>query len=137
MATASLGKRLIRTPYGHRLIPFDRHFRHKVDVSGPTQVDQSQGAECDINNIVLRYKTTGTLPVRLNHREPEFLDVSEVPDLQTALNLVSQGQEILSALRQAATDRENSSVENSLALPPGPDPVPAPPVSSPSGSPQP
>ncbi|WNK13638.1 MAG: internal scaffolding protein [Microvirus sp.] len=129
--------RLIRSAYGSRRIKVEPHYRVASIVDGPSPVDQSARDECDINNIILRYKTTGVMPVRLNNREPEFLDVSEVPDLQSALNLVSQGQEILSALRQAQSERENSSLTPLEALPSESDSAPAPPVSSPSGSPQP
>lgn len=116
--------RLRRTAYG--AYPIGSAPRHSVKsfCSGPTQVDQSQRDECDINNIILRYKTTGTLPVRLNHREPQFLDVSEIGDLQQALDQVNHARDIIEALRAEANARANSS-ETPLDETPAPTPPPA------------
>lgn len=114
--------RVMRSAYATHILPerpTDR--RHQTFASGPSPVRQDMRDECDINNIILRYAGTGELPTRLNHREPEYLDVSDVPDLQSALNMVSHAQDILAALRQEAADREAS------ALPPVPPSAPAPP----------
>lgn len=52
---------------------------------------QEFAEECDINVLMARYERTGVL----NHystREPQYLDVTEVPDLQSALQYMQDAQ---------------------------------------------
>lgn len=63
-----------------------------LDCSVEESFTQQQFAEeCDINTIVRRFGLTGQLPQNL--RMPVSGDFTEVPDYQSALNLVLQAQE--------------------------------------------
>lgn len=56
-----------------------------VDCSNlPSLTRQEFAAECDINSLMERYEKTGFLPDHLNRGEPRYLDVSDVPDLMQA-----------------------------------------------------
>jgi len=63
-------------------------------VKGRTK--QSFKAECDINNILARYKATGS--TRVNSRQPVYGDVSSIPDFQYCQNVVIRGQSMFDAL---------------------------------------
>ncbi len=53
---------------------------------------QSFKDECDIDNILKQFKRTG-LVTHVSSRPPQFMDVSEVPDYQTALdNVIETGK---------------------------------------------
>lgn len=70
------------------------------DVPVPSNVDRTKQAfkdECDINNILKRYKTTGMLS-HLARGEPVFLDVSEMPDFRSALEHVKGTQKFFEGL---------------------------------------
>jgi len=61
--------------------------RVQVEFTQPTLTKQSFREECNINSIMARYEKTGLI----NHvagREPIFGDFSEIPDYQTALDIV-------------------------------------------------
>lgn len=65
-----------------------------VDCSNlPSLTRQEFAAECDINTLMEKYEKTGLLtPQMLSSREPSYLDVSDVPDLQSALALVRDAE---------------------------------------------
>lgn len=73
--------------------------RVQTFASGPSAVRQEFGHEADINNVILRFTQTGELPPRLNPVTPDYADVSEMPDLQTALHLVADAEAILAQVR--------------------------------------
>lgn len=54
--------------------------------------------ECDINSLMAKYEKTGILPDAVNNDVPRYLDVSNVPDLQTALELLNQSTAAFMAL---------------------------------------
>lgn len=58
---------------------------------GPGRTKQSMKAECDINNILARYKKTGFLS-HVAQGVPVFADVSEVADYRTAIANVRDAQ---------------------------------------------
>lgn len=59
---------------------------------GPDSMTQQQfEPECNINNIMKRFKTTGELPQSTG--KPIFGDFSQISDYQTALNNVIEAQE--------------------------------------------
>lgn len=71
------------------LPPAEKRERHrvKVEFTEPSLTKQSFREECNINSIMARYEKTGLI----NHvvsRQPIFGDFSEIPDYQTALNIV-------------------------------------------------
>lgn len=47
--------------------------------------------ECDINVLMARYEKTGVLN-HFNARQPQYLDVSEVPDLATSLLYLQEAE---------------------------------------------
>lgn len=63
----------------------------------PSKTDQSFKQDCDVNNIMARFIKTG----QVNHLAKgtaAYHDVSEVPDLDEALNIVAKAQEAFDAL---------------------------------------
>lgn len=73
--------------------------RVQLICSDPSLTHQEFVPECDVNNVILRFAGTGSLPPRLNAREPEFLDVSDIPDnLLDAIEQARSGREFFDAL---------------------------------------
>lgn len=68
-----------------------------LDKFDSSKTKQSFKEECDINNILARYQTTGVLP-DLILENPQYGDFSEVPDYHQALNLVSKAHEQFASL---------------------------------------
>jgi len=68
----------------------DTHERVTLVTSGKTRAQQSFKDECDINNIMRKYRATGLVPQR---GPGEFLDVSAGLDFQAALHLVQEARE--------------------------------------------
>ena len=56
----------------------------------PTKTQQQFEPECNINNIMKKYRTTGTLPTRQG--TPQFGDFSNIIDYQTACNALIEAQ---------------------------------------------
>lgn len=50
----------------------------------PSLTRQEFADECDINKLMAQYEKTGILPSFVNQGEPRYLDVSNVPDLMQA-----------------------------------------------------
>jgi hypothetical protein len=50
----------------------------------PSLTRQEFAEECDINILMAKYEKTGILPSNVNANEPRYLDVSDVPDLMVA-----------------------------------------------------
>lgn len=65
--------------------------------TGKSRTHQSFKAECDINNLMRRYEKTGILD-HVNHVQGRYGDFTVVPDYQTALNRVSQANEMFMML---------------------------------------
>jgi len=53
----------------------------------PSLTRQEFAAECDINNLMAQYEKTGFL-TNVNPMEPRYLDVSNVPDLMQAHDIL-------------------------------------------------
>lgn len=62
--------------------------RTAIDCSHPKLTDQSFKKQCDINNIMLQYQKTGLLP-NFQTKSPSFIDNTQIPDLNTAFELVN------------------------------------------------
>lgn len=56
----------------------------------PSLTRQEYADECDINKLMAQYEKTGLLPGNMNLNPPRYLDVSDVPDLPTALNMLNE-----------------------------------------------
>lgn len=59
---------------------------------GPSMTRQEFQEECDINTLMSRYKATGVIP-SVNGAAPRYLDLSDTPDLMTALNTMNEATE--------------------------------------------
>ena len=55
----------------------------------PSRTDTSFKAQCDVNNIISKWKKTGQIN-HLNTNQGQYADYSDLPDLQTALTTVIQ-----------------------------------------------
>jgi phage internal scaffolding protein len=62
------------------------------NTEGPSLTHQSFQKECDINNIMEKYKN-GTPILHLNGRQPQYGDFSHVMGYQEAYNAVIEAQE--------------------------------------------
>ncbi|QCQ84826.1 internal scaffolding protein [Blackfly microvirus SF02] len=62
------------------------------DVGGPSRTRQEFAEECDVNTIMKRYETTGTIS-HFNDGTPQYLDLTEVPqDLLGALEFLKEAE---------------------------------------------
>lgn len=68
-----------------------------------SRTDQSFREECDINTIVEKFGLTGELPDNLG--VPRSGDFTEVPDYQTALNLIIDANRSFMAMPGAVRER--------------------------------
>ena len=62
------------------------------DTEGPSLTRQEFAEECDVNALMARYEKTGMqIPSHMS-REPQYLDLSDVPDLHTAMNVMREAE---------------------------------------------
>lgn len=71
----------------------------------PSLTRQEFANECDVNFLMSQFEKTGIFPGSLNNMPPRYLDVSDVPDLPTALNLLNEATQAFMSL-PAVTRRE-------------------------------
>lgn len=70
-----------------------------VDFSDTVSLTRQEFAdECDINNLMAQYEKTGIIPANMNNNVPRYLDVTNVPDLRTALDLLNDATAAFMAL---------------------------------------
>lgn len=50
----------------------------------PSLTRQEFADECDINKLMAQYEKTGILPANLNAAQPQYIDVSDIPNLAEA-----------------------------------------------------
>lgn len=75
------------------------------DCSGEPSLTRTEFAEeCDINAIMARYEKTGVIS-HVRQVTPRYIDLSDVPDLQRALNVLADADRAFMTL-PAATRRE-------------------------------
>lgn len=84
---------------------FDEN-RLKTDLSkfDKSVTQQSLAAECDINTIVKKFEQSGLL-THTNSRPARYLDTTDVPDYQTALNFVETAESAFMALPAFVRER--------------------------------
>lgn len=70
--------------------------------------DQSQQEECDVNFIMDKYLKTGQV-THLTTLRGQFADVSEIPDLHTAMTQVTQAQQTFDQLPAELRERFGNS----------------------------
>lgn len=63
----------------------------------PSLTKQSFRHDCNINNIVAKYRQTGVVQ-HLSARKPVYMDVSEVSDYQAALACITAADEAFASL---------------------------------------
>lgn len=68
-----------------------------ITFTEPSRTKQSELEDCDINNIMARYATTGVI-THLQKGEPLYGDFSEVEDYQTSLAKVMSAEERFASL---------------------------------------
>lgn len=83
---------------------FVMHQPVDLDCSKDGRTRQEYADDCDINVLLARYEKTGVFN-HFNAYEPNYLDVSDVPDLQRSLEIISRAQAAFMTL-PAATRRE-------------------------------
>jgi len=85
MSKTETKTKTFRTPYQRSPYP-------GIKTPGGSRTHQSFKDECDINNIVRKARQTGFFG-HMTKAVPQFGDFSEVPDYQSALNMVIDAQE--------------------------------------------
>lgn len=70
--------------------------RVSLDTGPDGPVRQSFKDECDVRKIIAQFQRTGVV-VHTNPKPPAYIEVPNI-DLQTALNIVRQGDEAFAAL---------------------------------------
>lgn len=65
---------------------------------------QSFGPQCDVNSIVEKARVSG-LVSHLNAKKPNYLDVSAIPDYQSALAIVNNASDVFAGLPAKVRER--------------------------------
>lgn len=111
-----------RTGREHKHVVLDPYVNRprRLSVYIPPELgrtDQSFRDECNINIIVKNFIRTGALPPHLIQKKAAmFADVSEVGDLQDALQRVTQAREGFATLPAAIRDRFSNDPVQLLAF---------------------
>lgn len=75
-----------------------QHSRVHPDLSGHSMTRQEFRDECDINVLMAHYDKAGVWPMAPEGVVPEYLDLSDVPDFQAAMNLMLQAEKAFMTL---------------------------------------
>lgn len=62
------------------------------DTSGPSLTRQEFADECDVNALMARYEKTGQMIPSRNAGPPQYLDLTDVPDLHAAMNIMRDAE---------------------------------------------
>ena len=86
---------------------YERKEHKGLTCETPSLTQQQFKEECDINNIIARYETTGLLtdPLHPGTRIPQFGDFSNVPDYLHAQTIIARTREAFEALPSKIRDR--------------------------------
>lgn len=76
---------------------------------------QSFAEDCDINTIMRRYQTTGTID-HVNRRQGEYGDFSSVASFQESLDIVLEAGQMFADLPASVRDRFGNDPANLLAF---------------------
>lgn len=80
--------------------------RRSVDFSHGGKTVQSDAYDCDINNIMARYKQTGVMPLKMiRSKRGVYADVSEFGDYTDCLNKVAHAEQMFMSLPAKVRDR--------------------------------
>lgn len=70
----------------------------------PTRTQQQFADHCDINNIMKRYKLNGQFD-HLSKKQGQFLDLTNVPDYQKAMDIVINANHLFTSLPAAIRNK--------------------------------
>lgn len=86
---------------------YEREEHEGITFKDPSLTQQQFKEQCDMNNIIARYNSTGLLidPLHPGTRQPMFGDFSTVMDFQAAQNVVVRVNEAFEALPARVRDR--------------------------------
>lgn len=79
----------------------------------PSMTEQQFVAECDVNNIIARYKKTNEW-THLSGKQQIFADVSEITDYQSSLQKISDAQNAFNSLPSHLRNRFENDPQNML-----------------------
>ena len=82
--TAELTKKITTRPNGRKRV-------QTVPV-GKTRTQIQFQEQCNVNNIIAKYKKTGSVTHVRNAQEGVYADLSELPSLQEAYSVINQAQ---------------------------------------------
>lgn len=100
-------KAAVRVPHLHT--EYDPPFDPGIDCSvEPSLTQQNFRDECDINNIMSRYQSTGLLDDCFNSERGSFSDVASAVDYHTAQNLILSAQQVFDELPLKVRRRFNN-----------------------------
>lgn len=71
----------------------------------PSMTKQSFKEECDINNIMAKYRATGLIDVGTKLKEGHYADLADMPDYHTSMNVVIAAQAAFEALPSTLRER--------------------------------
>lgn len=87
---------------------------HSLTFSQPSRTKQSFKSECDINNIMARYQTTGILEFANKH-EAQYADVSSM-DYQESMQKIAQANSMFNDLPSSMRARFENDPAQMLAF---------------------
>lgn len=88
--------------------------RLQITFKGPGRTKQAHKDECDINQILARYRKTGVLDFAQRH-EPQYGDVTAI-DFQAAMNTVANANSMFANLPAHMRARFHNSAPEFLAF---------------------
>lgn len=107
-------------PHPHKILKFRENqleIHAHIDVETtppePSMTDQQFADECDINKIVNKYLKTGDDSLLQKFRG-QYADLTEIPDLQTAIETVNLANEAFESLPAKLRERFNNSPEQMI-----------------------
>lgn len=92
-AISTYGQSQVEAPLNS---PLKFRKRLAINLGGESRTKQSFKAECDVNNVVKKFKTTGVLPEQRG--TPKYGDFSSALTYQDSMNLVLKAQDQFNGL---------------------------------------
>lgn len=79
-------------PLASMFVEIENRDQFGLDCSNlPSLTRQEFAADADINTIMAQYEKTGVIS-HLNQTPPQYLDLSDVPDLQQSIDLIREAE---------------------------------------------
>lgn len=89
--------------------------KYATKPEGESLTQQQFKAECDVNNILARYKKTGML-THINKHQGNFGDFSSIEDYQTSLGKLMQAQQSFESLPSELRSRFENNPANLISF---------------------